>query len=126
MPSVTRLARVARLATLPETRRAIIAAARSEALREVARRAVNDRAALVRDLRSRANARRLVRGAIRHPAARELAAAGLLLLPARYSPVGWAAGWAVRRVLRRHPGPPTERPDTLTVTADRSTADVTP
>ena len=126
MPTLTRLARVVHLATLPETRGVIVAAAQSETLRGVARRAVNDRAALVRDLRNRANARRLVRGAIRHPAARELAAAGLLLLPARYSPVGWAAGWAARRVLHRHPGPPTERPDTLTVTADRSTADVTP
>ena len=101
MPPVTRLGRVVRLATLPETRRVIIAAARSEALHEVARRAVNDRAALVRDVRRRAQARSLLRSAIRHPATRELAAASLLFLPARYLPVGWVASWAARRVLRR-------------------------
>jgi hypothetical protein len=125
MPSVTRLGRIVRLVTLPETRRAIVAAARSDALHEVARRAANDRAGLVRDLRSRAKARALLRSAIRHPAARELAAAGLLFLPARYMPVGWAASWAARRVLRRL-GPPTKRVDASPVTADQPPTDVTP
>lgn len=108
MPTLTGMARIVRLATLPETRGLIIAAARSESLRGVARRAVSDRAALVRDLRDPANAREFVRGAVRHPAARELANAGLLFLPGRYLPLGWAATWAAGRVLRRYVDPPTE------------------
>ena len=63
MPSATRLARLVRLATLAETRGLIVAAARSQTLRDIARRAVNDRAALVRDLSNPANARDLVRSA---------------------------------------------------------------
>lgn len=111
MPPLTRMGRVVRLATLPETRGLIIAVARSESLRRVARRAISDRAALVRDLRKPANARDFVRGAVRHPAARELASAGLLFLPGRYVPLGWAATWAARRVLRLQVDPPTEAPD---------------
>jgi len=91
VPSVTRLARVVRLVTLPETRGVIVAAARSETLRDLAQRAIEDRAALVRDLRDPANARDLVRTAARHPAARELANAGLMFLPGRYLPLGLVA-----------------------------------
>lgn len=110
MPRLTRLARIVRLVTLPETRSVILAAARSTALRDVARRAVHDRAALVRDLRDRADARAIARAAARHPAARELVDAGLLFLPGRYLPLGWAATWAGRRILRRYVDPPTESP----------------
>ena len=60
MPPSTRLARLVRVGTLPETRGLIVAAARSETLRDIARRAVHDRAALVRDLRNPSNARNLV------------------------------------------------------------------
>ena len=103
MPNLTGLtpiARIARIATLPETRGLILAAVQSETLRDVARRAVNDRAALVRDLSNPANARNIVRSAAGHPAARELASAGLMFLPGRYLPLGWAATWAAHRVLR--------------------------
>jgi hypothetical protein len=105
---VTRLARVVRLVTLPETRRLIVATARSETLRNLARRTVNDRAALVRDLRDPANARDLVRSAARHPATQELANAGLMFLPGRYLPLGLVATWATRRIFRRFVDPPTE------------------
>src|SRR5512141_2538926 len=108
MPSVTRLARLARIATLPETRGVIVAAVHSETLRDIGRRAVHDRAALVRDLRNPANARDLVRRAARHPATRELASAGLMFLPLRYVPVGWAATWVAHRVLRRYIDPPVD------------------
>src|SRR5674476_584785 len=108
MPPVTRLARLVRLVTLPETRGVIVAAAHSETLRDIGQRAVHDRAALVRDLRNPANARDLVRSAARHPAAWELASAGLLFLPVRYLPLGWAATWVTRRVLRRNIDPPAE------------------
>lgn len=119
MPTLTRLARVVRLATLPETRGVIVAAAQSDALRDVARRAVNDRAALVRDLRNPANARAFVRNAARHPAARELASAGLMFLPGRFLPLGWAATWAAHRVLRRYIDPPTDVLDVSAFGASR-------
>jgi hypothetical protein len=106
MPPVTRLARLVRIVTLPETRGVIVAAAHSETLRDIRQRAVHDRAALVRDLRNPANARDLVRSVARHPAARELASAGLMFLPLRYLPVGWAATWVAHRVVRRHLDPP--------------------
>ena len=106
MPPVTRLARLVRVVTLPETRGVIVAAAHSDTLREIGKGAVHDRAALVRDLRNPANARGLVRSAARHPATRELASAGLMFLPVRYLPVGWAATWVTHRVLRRHLDPP--------------------
>jgi hypothetical protein len=72
---------------------------------------VNDRAALLRDLRNPGNARDVVRSAARHPAARELATAGLIFLPGRYLAVGLAAAWAARRVLLRYTDSPTEAPD---------------
>src|SRR5450759_817942 len=92
-PPLTRLARLVRIVTLPETRGVIVAAAHSQSLRDIRQRAVHDRGALVRDLRNPANAQHLVRSAARHPATRELASAGLLFLPLRYLPVGWAATW---------------------------------
>ena len=110
MPSVTKLARLARLATLPETRGAVAAAARSEALRGVAWRARNDPIALARELRHPANARGLLRSAVRHPATRELASAGVVLLPWRYVPLGWAATWMARRALRRYVEPADDAP----------------
>jgi hypothetical protein len=119
MPTLIRLARVARIATLPATRGAIVAAAQSESLRDMARRARNDPGALVRDLRNPANARTFVRGAARHPATRELATAGLTLLPFRYRPIGWAATWAARRILRRYVDPPTAGLDASAFGASR-------
>jgi hypothetical protein len=126
MPTLTRLARAVRLGTLPETRSVIVAAAQSAALRDVARRAANDRAALVRDLRNPANARDFVRSAARHPAARELASAGLMFLPGRYLPLGWAASWAARRALRRYIDPPTGVQDASAFGASRPLKNVTP
>lgn len=101
MSALTRIARLVRVATLPETRGAARAVARSEGLRVLARRARTDRAGLARDLGNPANARGFVLGAFRHPATRELASAGLLLLPARYLPAGWVATWAARKLIRR-------------------------
>src|SRR5450830_669351 len=111
MPPVTRLARLVRIVTLPETRGVIVAAAHSQTLRDIRRRAVHDRGALVRDLGNPANAQHLVRSAARHPATRELANAGLMFLPLRYLPVGWAATWVARRVVGRHLDLPAEVPD---------------
>lgn len=98
MPSVTKLVR---LATLPETRRLIGRASRSGALRRAGHLARTDRAALLRNLVDPAAAPRRARGAIAHPAARELASVGLVLLPARYLPIGWAAAWLSRRLQGR-------------------------
>jgi hypothetical protein len=126
MPPVTRLARLVRIVTLPETRGVIVAAARSETLRDIRERAIHDRGALVRDLGNPANARDLVRDAARHPATRELASAGLLFLPVRYVPLGWAATWVARRVLRRHTDLPAEVPDKSSFAATRTTKNVTP
>jgi hypothetical protein len=108
MPSLTNFARLARLASLPATRSLIGAALDPGTLREVAQRAVHDRAGLIRDLRNRPNARDLVRTAVRHPVTLELANAGLLFLPGRYLPLGWAATWATRRVVGRYFGQPGE------------------
>ena len=102
MPSVTKIARLVRLATLPETRRAVIAAARSEALRDISRRAATDRAALARDIMNLANTRELLRAVLRHPASRELGSAGLMFMPGRYLGLSWAATWAAHRIMRRY------------------------
>jgi phytoene/squalene synthetase len=101
MPSLMKLDRVVRLATLPETRRLIREVRQSETIRDMAQRARDDRQALLRDLRNPANARDLIRTAARHPAARELASASFMLLPARYLPAGWAATWVTRKILGR-------------------------
>ena len=113
MPSPTKIVRFVRLATLPETRRAVIAAARSESLRHVARRVATDRAALARDLMNPANARAFFRSAVRHPASRELGSASLMFLPGRYLGLGWAATWAADRILRKYAGPPDPEDDSL-------------
>lgn len=125
MPPITRIMRLARLATLPETRRAVLAAAHSPALREIAQRASTDRAGLIRDLRSPANARGLLRDAVRHPATRELANASLMFLPIRYIPLGWAASRAGSKVLRRYIDPPTEVIDPSAFGAGRPLKNVT-
>jgi hypothetical protein len=108
MPLRNRLGRLARLTTLPETRSLIVATVRSPTLRTIARRTVEDRAGLRRDLANPANVRHLAGRAVRHPAVTELANAGLVFLPGRYLPLGWAATWATRRVLRRYLDPPVE------------------
>jgi len=102
MASVTRLARVARVAMLPETRRLIVAARRSSAVRTLAHRVVHDRASLVRDATHPGDPRDRIRSVARHPAARELANASLVFLPMRYLPLGWAATWAATRIVRRY------------------------
>src|SRR5664280_11379 len=94
--------------------------------RDLRQRAVHDRGALVRDLRNPANARDLVRDAARHPATRELASAGLMFLPLRYLPVGWAATWVAHRVVGHHLDLPAEVPDESTFGATRRTKNVTP
>jgi hypothetical protein len=100
-----------RLVTLPATRSLVIAAARSPTIRTVTHRVAHDRAGLGRDLRRPVKVRGLpvnvrdllLRGA-RHPAAGELASAGLLFLPGRYVPLGSVETWAARRIV--HFGPP--------------------
>lgn len=108
MPPLNRLGRLARLATLTETRGLIVAAARSTTLRTVVHRSRVDRAGLLRDLTNPANARHFARSAVRHPAVAELANAGLVVLPIRYLPLSWVATWVTRRVLRRYVPPPVE------------------
>jgi hypothetical protein len=130
MPPIAKLALLARLATLPETRGAVLAASRSETVRDIARRARSDRAGLVRELRDPATARGLIRGAATHPATRELASVGLIFVPGRYVPLGWAAMWAGgrvgRRVYRRVMDPPTEVVDGRAFRPPRPQKDVTP
>ena len=123
---MTRLARLVRVVPLPETRGLIVAAAHSDTLRDIGQRAVHDRAALVRDLRNPANARDLVRSAARHPATRELASAGLMFLPVRYLPAGWAATWVTHRVLRRLLDPPADVLDASAFGVSRPLKNVTP
>ena len=101
MASITRLARIARVATLPETRRLIVAARRSSMVRTLAHRVAHDRAGLVRDATHPGDPRHLIRSAATHPATRELANASLVFLPMRYLPLGWVASWAVTRIVRR-------------------------
>ncbi len=101
MPSLTKLARLRQLASLPETRRVIISTVRSGHVQNAAHRAVHDRIGLARDLRTQVTNPDVLRATVQHPATRELAGAGLLFLPVRYMPLGWAATWAARRVLGR-------------------------
>jgi hypothetical protein len=93
---------------MPASRGLIVATVRSETLRTIARRATEDRKALLSDLVKPANVRHVARSAIRHPAAAELANAALVFLPGRYMPLGWAATWAARRVLMRYLDRPVE------------------
>jgi hypothetical protein len=126
MPPLNRLGRLARLATLPETRGLLVAAARSTTLRTVVHRGVVDPGGLLRDLANPANARHLARSAVRHPAVAELANAGLVVLPVRYLPLGWAATWVTRRVLRRFVDPPVEVLEGSLIGAGPAPKNVTP
>lgn len=110
MPSITRLARIARIATLPETRLLIAAASRSKTLRGLPGRAVKDPLGLMRDVRRQGHPRDLIRSAARHPAVRELARASFMFLPLRYGPLGWAATWLTTRVIRRFVRPARDDP----------------
>ena len=123
---VLKTARLIRLVTLPETRRAVIAAARSETLRDVAHRAATDRASLARDLMNPGNAREIIRGVVRHPASRELGSAGLLFLPGRYLPLGMVASWAGAKVLRRFVDPALDILDSPALGVRRPPRNVTP
>ena len=98
---MSKLTRIVRLGTLPETRRAIIAAVRTGRARDVVWRASNDRRALLRELRDPSNTFGLLRTAVRHPATRELGTASLMFMPGSYLRFGWVAMWAGRRLLRR-------------------------
>jgi len=115
MPSVSRLGRLARALTLPETRALIQAVARSEGLRALPNRALHDRAGLIRNLRHPGDPRGLIRNAAAHPVTRELANVGLVFVPVRYGPVGWVAKWATGRALRhffdRRSQPTSPRPE---------------
>lgn len=105
MPFAGRFVRLVGLGTFPETRGLIVAVARSGSVRGLAQRAVHDRPGLVRDLADMHQAGALVRAAAIHPATRELAGAGLVFLPGRFLPLGWAATWAAHKALRRLIGP---------------------
>ena len=103
MPSPLRLAKLARFGTFPETRRLAVQGVRSGGVGAVFRRLRKDRIGLLRDLGDMSAAPRRVRAVVAHPATRELASVGLLVLPGRYVlPIGWAATWASRRLRRRH------------------------
>ena len=99
MPS---LPRVARLAASLATGGLLSAVSRSPMARQLGRRAVTDPGGLVRDLADPAKARVLVASASDDPALRQLAQTGLVFLPLRYVPLGYAALWAGRKVLRRY------------------------
>jgi hypothetical protein len=105
MAVLTRLARIARIGTLPETRRLVLGAARSESLRDLVRRAAKEPDVVAREMAKPAVAKDLLRNTIRHPATHEIGTVGLLFVPGRYLPVGWAATWAARRFLRRYAAP---------------------
>ena len=116
MPLSTRLGRMVRLTTLPETRALIGAAVHSRSVRTLIRRAVDDRRSLLRDLLRPRSARQLVQDTVRHPAAAELANVGLVFLPIRFIPVGWVATWAARRLLRGSYSRPSRNRTTMTIT----------
>ena len=111
MPFVSRLVRLIGLGTFPETRGLIVAVARSGSLGGLSRRALHDRSSLVRELGDAQKARALVRATVMHPATRELAGAGLVFLPGRFLPLGWAATWAADKALHRYLGPIAEVPE---------------
>ena len=101
MAPLGRLGKLARLGTLPETRRVVFNPETRRHVQVAARRLVHDRSQFVRDIASPADVRAFAGRAIRHPATRELVSVGLLFTPERYLPLGWAAGWATRRIARR-------------------------
>jgi hypothetical protein len=102
MPSIAKLLR---LATLPETRSLAVRATASGSLRDLAHQARTDRVGLMRDLADPAQAWRRTRVALAHPATHELARVGLVFLPGPYRPIGWAAGWLMRQRGTRRDAP---------------------
>jgi hypothetical protein len=101
MVSLGKLGRLAQIGTLPETRRLLLTPAARRRVRAAGSRIAHDRVQFARDLANPADVRAFVRSAVQHPATRELAGVGLMFMPGRYLPVGWAAGWATRRIARR-------------------------
>lgn len=101
MAVLSKVGRLARIGTLPETRGLLFSPATRRQIRVTARRLAHDPAELARDLVRPAAARAFAQRAIQHPVTRELAGVGLVFLPGRYLPIVSAAGWATRRVLRR-------------------------
>lgn len=104
MAVLGKLGRLAQIGTLPATRSFLFSPATRRQIRVAARRLVHDRAELARDLVRPADVRAFARSAFQHPVTHELAGVGLAFLPGRYLPIGWAAGWATRRVVRRVAG----------------------
>lgn len=101
MAVLGKLGRLAQIGTLPETRALLFSPETRRQVRVTAGRLAHDRAELARDLVRSADVRAFAQGAIQHPVTQELAGVGLMFLPVRYLPIGWAAGWATRRVARR-------------------------
>ncbi len=101
MASLGKLGRLTRIGTLPETRRVLLDPATRRHVRTAASRLAHDRIQYARDLANPSDVRAFARSAWEHPATRELAGVGLMFLPGRYLPFGWAAGWATRRIARR-------------------------
>ena len=101
MVSLGKLSRLAQIGTLPETRGVLQSPVTRARVRITASRIIHDRMQLARDLANPTGVRAFALGAAQHPATRELASVGLMFLPGRYLPIGWAAGWATRRIARR-------------------------
>lgn len=101
MPSLPTIARVARSLVSGGL---ITGVARSPIVREVGRRTITDPGGLLREVADPAKARVLLGRAGRDPALREAAQVGLVLLPFRYMPLGYAAIWAGRKVLGHRGG----------------------
>jgi hypothetical protein len=126
MPSMSALTRIARIATMPETRRLVTGAARSETLRDIVHRAAREPDVLAREMRDPAVVRELFRTTLHHPATHEIGSLGLLFVPGRYLPIGWVATWAARRFLRRYARPPAETADPRASSARPAQKNVTP
>jgi hypothetical protein len=101
MVSLGKLGRLVQIGTLPETRSVLLSRATRRRVRTAASRLAHDRLRYARDLAKPADIGALAKGAVQHPATRELASVGLMFMPGRYLPIGWAAGWASRRIARR-------------------------
>jgi len=101
MVSLGKLGRLAQIGTLPETRRLLLTPAARQRVRLAASRLAHDRIQYARDLANPADIRAFAQSAIQHPATRELAGVGLMFMPGRFLPVGWAAGRASRWIARR-------------------------
>jgi hypothetical protein len=101
MAALAKLSRAAQIGTLPETRRLLFRIAKRHNVRATASRFAHDRVQFARDLVNPADVLAFARSAIQHPATRELTGVGLMFVPGRYLPIGWAATWATRRIARR-------------------------